>query len=181
MTIQRPSGRFFIEASIMLKTISHAELLRLVHYDPETGIITWKVRRSNRVMAGHVAGKVHKKTGYREIIIDRRYYLAHRLAWFYAHGTWPERIDHRDGDKLNNRIENLREATVSQNAANKKMNITNRCGFKGVRATENNRWRATIETNSKSYSLGTFDTPEEAHAAYVNAAKRLFGEFARAA
>ena len=164
----------------MSKTISHEELLRLVSYDPETGIFTWKVRRSNKVKAGAVAGRVSKKPGYAEVGIHYRFYLTHRLAWFYVHGTWPRRVDHKDGDKINNRLTNLREATVSQNAANKKMNATNRCGFKGVRSTGTGRWRATIETNRKSISLGRFDTPEEAHAAYVAAAKNIFGEFARA-
>ena len=165
----------------MLNAISHERVMELFNYDPETGILTWKVRRSKRFKVGHIAGTIRQKTGYREVEIEGRYYLAHRLAWFYVHGTWAKRIDHRDGDRLNNRAANLREATVSQNAANKKMNVTNRCGFKGVRASGRNRWRATIETNHKSYSLGTFGTPEEAHAAYMAAAEKLFGEFARAA
>jgi hypothetical protein len=165
----------------MIETISHSDLLRLLNYEPATGIFTWKVQRSNRVKAGSIAGRVQKKTGYREIKVLERQYLALRLAWFYVHGIWPlSALDHQDGDKLNNRIKNLRVATVSQNAANKKLQVNSTTGFKGVRASKYG-WRASIEHNGEYHGLGTFSSKEAAHAAYCLAAERLFGEFARAA
>lgn len=87
-------------------------------------------------------------------------------------------IDHRDLDKLNNRKANLRSATRSQNRANTTLSARNTSGFKGV-VRCGSRWRSAIRKNGKCISLGRFETPEAAHAAYVEAAQTLFGEFAR--
>lgn len=164
----------------MKPTLSHADLLRRLNYDPETGLFTWKYPTSRRVKTGQFAG-MPSHSGYWKIIISDVEYSGHRLAWFYTFGVWPSSdLDHRDGNKANNRIINLRLATVSQNAANRKTPVSNTSGFKGVRARENNRWRAVIEHGGKQISLGTYGTREEAHAAYCGAAERLFGEFARA-
>jgi hypothetical protein len=150
-------------------------LLQLVDYDPETGIFT---RGGAKVGTG--SGPPSNR--YCQLKVAGSRYLAHRLAWFYVHGIWPEHgIDHKDNNRLNNRISNLRLASASQNAANKRRPATNTTGFKGVRAKPNNRWRSEIQHNGKSISLGTYATKEEAHAAYCSAAQRLFGEFARAA
>lgn len=96
-------------------------------------------------------------------------------------GEWPaDMIDHKNRDRTDNRWENLREATRSQNNANRRASSTH--GFKG--ATFNRRqgrWMAQTKVNGKRVYLGYYDTPEEAHAAYVAAAERYFGEFARAA
>jgi Demerecviridae HNH endonuclease len=157
--------------------VSHRRLLSVLDYDADTGIMIWKKQLSGRRRAGTVAGSIGG-SGYWRIRIDGVEYLAHHLAWFYVYGVWPKRLDHKDTDKLNNRILNLRPATVSQNAANKRRQ-KNISGFKGVQKRPNDRWRAIIETRGKSLTLGTFGTPEEASAAYFKAAKRLFGEFAR--
>lgn len=165
----------------MSETISHSELLRLLDYNPETGIFRWKVTASGRAKAGNVAGSIGGN-GYRRIRIFGTEYLAHRLAWFYVKGDLPPSdLDHKDGSKINNRFSNLRVSTVSQNAANRRLPATNTTGFKGIRARANDRWRAAIEHNGKHISLGTYGSKEEAHAAYCEAAQRLFGEFARAA
>lgn len=165
----------------MKPTLSHADLMRRLNYDPETGLFTWKYPTSRRVKAGQIAGGPSHRGYWRILISDVEYY-GHRLAWFYTFGAWPAvDLDHRDGDKTNNKISNLRPATVSQNAANRKIPVNNTTGFKGVRATESNRWRAVVEHGGKQISLGTYGTREEAHAAYCEGAKRLFGEFARAA
>jgi HNH endonuclease/AP2 domain len=87
-------------------------------------------------------------------------------------------IDHRDGDPSNNRWDNLRRATVAQNGANKPRHRNNTSGFKGV-CRDRGRWRAAIYKNGRRHPLGNFPTPEAAHAAYVKAARKLFGEFAR--
>src|SRR5215471_18008038 len=121
--------------------------------------------------------------------IRRRAYLAHRLAWFYVTGRWDNRDD-REGDPNNNRRSNLRcrrptparaprKATSSQNCANKRRQQNNTSGFKGVVAYRG-RWRAMITKNGRSTMLGPFETPAAAHAAYAAAARKLFGEFARA-
>lgn len=87
--------------------------------------------------------------------------------------------DHRDGDGLNNRRHNLRPATKAQNGRNRRRNKNNTSGFKGVSwHTQRSRWRAQIMVDRHKKSLGLFDTPEDAYAAYVRASKALHGEFA---
>ncbi len=160
-------------------------LKEVLDYDPATGLFRWKVKRCN-VEAGQVAGH-HKGPRYIRINIDLVSYRAHILAWLYMTGEWPPRfIDHRDTDKANNRWENLRLATKSQNMANMPAPKSNRSGFKGVsryRAGDSygKPWQAGISKDGKRMSLGHFATPEEAHAAYAAAAEKFFGEFARAA
>lgn len=88
-------------------------------------------------------------------------------------------IDHRDGDPANNRWNNLRKATPAQNCANRRRQQNNASGFKGVVAYRG-KWRAVITKNGRPTMLGTFESPAAAHAAYVAAARKLFGEFARA-
>jgi hypothetical protein len=109
---------------------------------------------------------------YVHIQIDGKLYTRHRLVWLFVHGKWAERIDHRNGIHGDDRISNLRLASRSQNSANSRMHKDNKVGLKGVRITQNKRYSAHI-------NLGTFDTPEEAHAAYQRAAIQLHGEFAR--
>lgn len=109
----------------------------------------------------------------------KRFYL-HRLAWQYVTGHPPaDQIDHINGDKHDNRFENLREATASTNGAN--MHGRSSSGFKGVYLEKRSgRWFSAICVRNKRMHLGTFGSPEEAHAAYVAAAAKHFGEFARA-
>lgn len=159
--------------------IAHDALLALLRYDPETGRFIRLVKRgSERV--GTVAGTVNKN-GYCQVQVEGRLHRAHRLAWFYMTGEWPEAdVDHVNGDRLDNRWKNLREATRSQNNANRRATID-----KGLKGTSYNirrgRWMAKINVNHQQIYLGYFDTAEEAHAAYVAAARLHYGEFARAA
>ena len=135
----------------------------------------WKIWNGRH--PGAVAGRVNN--GYREIGIKNIRYLAHRLAWLYVHGEWPQhQIDHIDGDKLNNLIANLRLATNSQNGANRGAPADNTSGYKGVSRAKQ-RWRAVISVKGRYRHLGTFGTAEEAYAAYCKAARELHGEFAR--
>jgi hypothetical protein len=160
-----------------------AERLReLLHYDPETGVFTWRARRSNfsRYGIGDVAGCVNP-VGYRRIGWGKTYYPAHRLAWLYMTGEWPSgAIDHINCVKDDNRLANLRVATTAQNRANARKSSNNTSGFKGVVWHRKMcRWMAGIKVNGRSLHLGYFDCPAEAHTAYVKAAKEHFGEFAR--
>ena len=164
-----------------------AERLReILEYDPETGVFRWRGVLSGRgyshanVAAGVEAGALDTK-GYRLIGIDRRLYRANRLAWLYMTGQWPPRkVDHRDTDQSNDAWDNLRLASNSQNGANARLSKRNKTGLKGVSIWQG-RYMAQICKDHKRYRLGSFDTPEEAHAAYMAAAHRLHGEFARAA
>ena len=157
-------------------------LREVLSYDSETGVLRWKVRQSRRNHVGDQAGTI-AEDGYRVIQIDGWHYKAARLAWFYYYGRWPyPQADHRDLDRDNNRIANLREATDSQNGANVGLLSTNKTGLKGVSmgsANRRKRWKAQIRKDGERRFLGYFETPERAHAAYCAAAQQLHGEFAR--
>ncbi len=161
-------------------------LHEVLNYNPETGLFTWRVCMGNRAMAGAVAGTPHAN-GCIHITVDRQIYKAHRLAWFYMTGEWPTaEVDHRDMNGSNNRWLNLRMATKSQNMANRGTQTNTSSGLKGAyryKAGERygKPWQAGIQVDGKKLHLGHFATAEEAHAAYCVAAKKYFGEFARAA
>lgn len=161
-------------------TLTHANLTELLDYEPKTGLFIWKFTRTNRIKIGSVAGSI-TEFGYRSIMICRRPYLAHRLAWFYMTGEWPkDQIDHINGDKDDNRYENLREATRSQNMRNRDKTKRNTSGFKGVHFhSRSSRWRVQIGIGGKLKYVGQFRTIEEAHRAYKEAAAAFHGEFAR--
>lgn len=158
-------------------------LKALLIYQPNTGAFFWRTHRGNNgggaVMAGELAGSQHG-SGYIDICIDGRRYLAHRLAWFYMTGHWPAAmIDHRDGDRANNRWANLREATPAQNSRNRKVNSNSVLGVKGVRPCRG-KFRASIRRNGKRIHLGTFSTVAEAAHAYAEASQQFHGEYGRA-
>ncbi len=168
--------------------LSHARVREALHYDPETGVFTWLVTNSSRAIAGRPAG--HRQTcGSRVIVLDLRRYVAHRLAWFWMTGRWPTHlVDHRNMDADDNRWKNLREATKTQNSANRGAQKNSRSGSKGVYHVPGyyvrekaDAWKAEITVNGQSYRLGYYRTVREAAAAYLAAAKEHFGEFARAA
>lgn len=158
------------------RAVLTAEALRgHLTYDPTTGVFLWKKRRWRR--ATGVAGCLNSK-GYRVIVIDDRQYNASHLAWLYVHGEWPElELDHRDTNRANDRIENLREAQPEQNRANTRPRSAS--GFKGVRRRWS-RWESSLVYKGEYFYLGTFDTPEGAADAYHAKAVSLYGEFARA-
>jgi hypothetical protein len=154
-----------------------AERVRqVVSYDKETGLFT-RLESNNQNKPGGIAGTTNKN-GYVLICIDGKKVMAHRLAWLCVTGIWPkDRIDHVDLNRSNNRWENLREASDSDNKANSVMK--NSIGVKGVEFHVSGKYRARIFIGGKSRHLGLFDTPKQAHAAYCAAAKNAFGEFAR--
>ena len=131
-------------------------------------------------LAGSVVGS---KSGYYLItMVDRKFYKVHRIIFLWHHGWLPPEIDHIDLDKSNNRIANLRPAEKTSNAWNVGKRANNTSGFKGVTWSKRwGKWYAQIQVNGKRKGLGYFDTPEKAHAAYIEAARKHHGEFARAA
>ena len=158
-------------------TITQKYLKSILDYDCQTGIFTWKIRKARCVYIGAVAGcRDHRN--YIIIGIDKKMYYAHRLAWLYVNGILLDEIDHINLDKEDNRICNLRPADRFDNSHNKGLQKNNTSGFKGV-WFEGKKWRSRIKIKNKKINLGSFNTPEEAHAAYCEAAKTLHGEFAR--
>ena len=154
-------------------------LREVLDYDPLTGLFTCLVNR-RKARKGDLAAKPSATSPYLYVSIGYRRYLAHRLAWFYVHGEWPPELDHRDRNKKNNVITNLRIATRSQNNYNRGRSIKNTSGFKGVTwHARRNKWQAQIKISKGYKYLGVFETPEAAHAAYVEAAKVGHGGFAR--
>lgn len=141
-------------------------------YDPETGVVSTRVRLNNRWPAGRAVGYVDNH-GYLRMRIQGRHYLVHRVAYFLQHGVWPAIVDHANGNRLDNRAINLRAADRARNAQNAR---SNKVLPKGV-STNGKGYRSRIRVNGKSIVLGTFSTPEEAHAAYRRAADSNFGEF----
>jgi hypothetical protein len=159
-------------------TLTVERLKELLHYDPATGVFTWRVSRG-KVKAGSPAG--YPSLGYIKIKIDGKNHQAHRLAWFYMTDSWPEdEIDHRDLSKANNRWGNLRPATHAQNLANIPALKNNKSGSKGVIARKG-KWVARIRVCGKQIWLGTHDSQSAAAAAYAAAAREHHGDFARVA
>lgn len=169
-SLPKPS---FQENDSMSKADLTAERLReLLHYDPETGVFTWKTKPGRRIRLGAQAGSAAQ--GYLEIGVCGGRYRAHRLAWLYVYGVWPKHdIDHIDGNRANNAIANLRDVTRAVNIQNmRRPKPGNKSGYLGV-APCSSRWSAQVHVAGKKRHLGVFDTPELAHAAYVEAKRRL--------
>lgn len=158
--------------------ITQEELKSILSYDPETGLFTWRINASTRVKEGHVAGYVRKRDGYLVIRINAIGYSAHRLAWLYMHGVWPALIDHKDRNRLNNSIGNLREATVSQNGMNSETNNANSSGYRGVTWNKRSgKWQAQAKVNGRNHYLGLFASADQASFAYESFCKRAHGDF----
>lgn len=142
-------------------------------YDASTGCFMWKVD-CGAARAGQKAGRV-QADGYLMIGFKGKKVLAHRLAWFFVHGSWPHgEIDHIDGDKANNRIDNLRIVSRSQNMQNMKVaRKDNQSGFLGVVSPKKgSRYLAQLIVGGRRVFRKSFGSAEEAHAAYLEAKRR---------
>ncbi|AXF66107.1 HNH endonuclease [Leclercia sp. W17] len=156
-------------------------LKELLSYDPQTGIFTWISPPKNyRRPVGSAAGYL-TSLGYIQIGIDCGNYSAHRLAWMYMHGEFPEMgIDHINGNPADNRIENLRAVTHQQNMWNRRVQKNNSSGYPGVYFNKSaNKWRACIRVKGKRIHLGYFKSAKEAHDKYVEASKEHHSQYAR--
>lgn len=159
------------------KPLTAKRLRELLEYNPATGNFYWKTDLGcHNKYEGLKAGGVNYH-GYVRVAIDGVSYRANRLAWLYMTGDWPSQlIDHVNRNKADDRWENLRLATRSQNRRNAGRAINNTSGLTGV-SPAFGKWRAQISFEGKKKYLGLFTTKEAARAAYVSAAKTLFGEF----
>lgn len=150
--------------------LTQAELKATFTYNPITGIFT-------SIKGKEYSSKPTPSRRYARLTILGRPYMQHRLAWLYTYGSLPKCIDHIDGDRSNNKLQNLRECTQGQNNANSRA----RKGLKGAyKARKSAKWNAVISVRGVSKYLGSFNTELEAHAAYCAEAKYQYGEFFRA-
>jgi hypothetical protein len=168
---------------------THSQLLEMLSYDPRTGLFKWKKRPAlpnnggrveswNTRFAGQIAGAEQDR--YWRIRIGGRSYLAHRVAWFYVQGEWPaNEIDHINHNKIDNRLENLRAVSPLENQRNRPAQRNSTGAVTGVhRATDCDRWLATIKIRSTNTHLGLFSdwfdavcarkSAESAHGFHLN-------------
>jgi len=152
----------------MSGALTFNEVDELLRYDPETGVLRWKKRTSNRVRVGDVAGSKHPE-GYVSIKVNGIQYLAHRIVWLLKTKTWPTgQIDHIDHERSNNRFENLRDTNNRGNARNQKRSSRNTSGATGVSwNVRDRRWRADIYGENGRENLGDFVNKSDAIAARI--------------
>jgi hypothetical protein len=151
--------------------VTYNEANALFSYEPETGVLRWKVRPSIGVKVGDIAGTKHP-SGYRMVKVFGRQYPTHRIAWLLSFGAFPQfQIDHINRNRADNRLCNLREATYATNAQNR--DKPNRTGYAGVTKARSGKWQARVMTDGKSRSIGVFDSPGDAHRAYAAAKREL--------
>ena len=161
-------------------------------YEPDTGVLTWRIRPDNHFHSVGIARRVNRKAGkpvgtnsdgYLKFSLtykgDRISMHVHRVVYYMSTGELPDNIDHIDGDRSNNRLANLRAATNAENRCNTGVRRHNKLGVKGVQRTPHGRYQARISLNKKHIYLGTFSDIESASAAYLHAAINHRGEFAR--
>lgn len=152
---------------MMRKNLPSIDAMRAIGYDPETG----KFPKQYACRA----------TGYLYVSVEGSTLQAHRVAWAIQNGEWPSKfIDHINSDRTDNRPQNLRLATNTENMQNSRVTVKSKSGIKGVHwCKERSKWGAWICVNKKRIGLGRFDKIEDAAAAYAAAAYHHFGEFAR--
>lgn len=148
---------------------------RIYRYEPDTGKLIWIDEGINRAKLGTEAG-FDNGQGYLQVCLQTKSIKFHRLCWALYYGAWPKKhIDHRNGDKKDNRIENLREATMADNCRNTlQKRAANR--YPGVRA-RHGKFAAEIQLNGKKRHLGTFENEIDAATTYAKASVELHGEF----
>lgn len=153
-------------------------LLRCFRCDPETGRIYRTPEHSRYGDYTEPLAWTHRK-GYLWVCLGfkgrRMIFAEHRLGWFLHHGYWPQHtIDHRNGDKTDNRLENLRDVSNQHNRQNtRKAYRSNKSGLLGVCQTASGRWEAAVKLDGKKHYAGLYDTPQEAHAAYIELKRKL--------
>lgn len=158
--------------------ITQERLKELLSYDPITGTFKRLKQVKYKINLDKIVGS--NCNGYLIVNLDGKFYRLHRLVWLYMYGKFPEnQIDHIDGDRCNNKLQNLREATNSENARNKSKYKKNKSGYKGVYwIEESEKWRASIILdNKKTKHIGLYENLEDAVEAHTLKALELHGEF----
>jgi hypothetical protein len=149
-------------------------------FDYKDGNLIWKVKKSNSLKIGDICGSKNNE-GYIQTSLNGKKFKNHRLIWMWHYGVFPELIDHIDHNPSNNKIENLRIATQSENFRNRPKATNNTSGYKGVSFHKHRKkFQAKIKINGKQIYLGLFDSAKDAHNVYCIAAKEHHGEFWRA-
>lgn len=166
------------ERKLPFRTMPLDELRSILDYDPISGNLYWRVTASSHAKKGSIAGAL-SGDGYRYVTWKKFRYRAHRMAWALYMREWPtDEIDHINGDKLDNRIKNLRVVTAQQNQMNRGPTSRNTTGFKGVTWDSRlKKFSASIRANGKRQHLGYFNEAMRAGAAYLEAARQFHGEF----
>lgn len=146
----------------------------------DDGKLFWKSKpsKTSPIKIGNEVGTL-MGDGYKRTNIFKKYYAIHRVVFLMKNGYLPEIVDHIDGNKTNNRIENLREATKSQNAQNKKMHKNNKSGIKGVHLNKAKKWVAQLRINNQVTYLGSFDDIKLAENAVKVARSKNHGVFCK--
>ncbi len=163
-----------------MRSMSINELRKAFSYDPLTGLFSWLISTNRCIHIGDEAGTT-KPDGYVYLYLNNLSFLAHRVAWALHYGCWPAvPLDHRNTTKNDNRIDNFRLASVTENNRNRPKQSNNTSGYKGVTFNKAaQKYHAKIMRDKKCISLGYFNDPIEASIAYKNAAKEYHHEFAR--
>ena len=152
--------------------LSQSHLKARLHYEPETGLFFTKlpISKSQPIPPGTPAGHL-TAAGYLRICVLGKYHMAHRLAWLYVRGVFPEAdIDHINGVRSDNRIANLRDVSRATNSQNRvRLNANNTSGYRGVTYRPRQGWVAQIGFGGKQVCIGIFSSREEARAAFEEA------------
>ena len=152
-------------------------------FDYQDGQLIWTVKKAQSIKIGTAAGWANRDVHgqqYMNIELDGKSYKSHRLVFMYHHGYFPKRVDHIDGNRFNNRIENLREVTASQNAQNSKFRKNNKSGFKNVHFEKRNqKWRVLLQVDGVAKSFGYYDDVELAGLVAAEARDKFCGQYAR--
>lgn len=163
-----------------LDGLTHARLCEVLDINPILGSATWKIRLSTRTRAGSNAGTLHS-FGYQNIRIDGRIYKRHRLIWFFVNKQWPpDQIDHINGDRSDDRIDNLRESNHLYNCWNKSPNSCGKYNRRGITwSKDKKKWRVRISVNNKKIWIGYFQDFDSANEARVAAEVKYHHGLAR--
>lgn len=158
--------------------VTQERLKELFEY--RDGKLIRRISVSRLGKAGQEAGGFCATTGYNHISVDGKAYNLHRIIFLYNHGYLPEFIDHIDGNRLNNKIENLRPATKHENCRNRTLHKNNRSGYKNVAwVKSNNAWSVSLQVNGKKKHIGFFQDIELADLVATEARDLYYGAFAR--